>query len=226
MPIGATDWRARNRTYTRENLDHTLAVSRFLIDVELACRPRGDLSVIYLEEILAGAPEQTRRLPNAARWSVPVQYNGARSSVHVIPDAIFGLRFSPAGEAPKETFFFLEIDRGTMTIVPAEHVREGDGFLYRATILRKFLTYAESWRQALHKSHLGIPAARVLTLTTTKGRAEAMQAAALEHVTRPLKLAPGIFLFGVQDTQTDPLCAEFIDSAGRAVRLLPQPVTS
>ncbi|MEI9932658.1 MAG: replication-relaxation family protein [Rhizomicrobium sp.] len=27
VPIGSTDWKARNRSYTRESLDHTLAIS-------------------------------------------------------------------------------------------------------------------------------------------------------------------------------------------------------
>jgi len=61
MAIGPTDWRARNRTYVRENLEHTLAVSQFLIDLELACRKRIDLSLIHFSDIVAAAPEATRR---------------------------------------------------------------------------------------------------------------------------------------------------------------------
>jgi Replication-relaxation len=222
MPVGATDWRSRNRTYTRENLDHTLAVSRFLIDIEIACRARGDFVPIHFEEILAAAPGKTRSSPNPARWSVPVQFNGTRSSVNLIPDAIFGLRFTPPDGPAKEAYFLLEVDRGTMTIVPAEHIRESDAFLYRATILRKFLTYAESWRQNLHKSHLGIAAARVLTLTTSTVRVDAMRAAALEYVVRKQKLAPGVFLFGVQDAGADPLSTAFVDCAGRQTNLAPR----
>ena len=38
--VTSGDWKARNRTYTRENLDHTLSMTRFLVDLELACRRR------------------------------------------------------------------------------------------------------------------------------------------------------------------------------------------
>src|SRR3569833_1851852 len=55
-PPASTDWKARNRSYTRENLDHTLAVTRFMVDLELACRARGDVELITEAEILADAP--------------------------------------------------------------------------------------------------------------------------------------------------------------------------
>lgn len=84
-----------------------------------------------------------------------------------------------------------------MTIVPAKHVRESDAFLHRATILRKVLTYAQSHQQKIHSSHLGIPIARVLTLTTGRARAEAMRDATERFVVRPARLPPGLFLFGV-----------------------------
>jgi hypothetical protein len=66
------------------------------------------------------------------------------------------------------------------------------------TDLRKFLTYAESHRQGLHKKRFGIPAARVLTLTTSEDRAEVMRQAAEMFAVRQLKVPPGLFLFGVQ----------------------------
>jgi hypothetical protein len=220
-PVGATDWRSRNRTYTRENLDHTLAVSRYLIDLELACRQRGDLSVLHFEQILGAAPPSTRNRALPGCWSVPVQFGGSKSSVTVSPDSIIGLRQTPVGGPSRVAYIFLEVDRGTMTIVPAEHVRDSESFLYRATILRKLLTYAESWKQELHKTHFGISAPRVLTLTTTKARAKAMQSAATEHVVRRYRLSPGIFLFGVQNEDRGSFNDEITDSAGRSVHLLP-----
>lgn len=198
-PIGKTDWRSRNRTYTRESLDHTLAVSRFLIDLELACRARPELTLIRFEDILAKAPEATRRSRNPTTWSVSVQWHGGRATVSIAPDAIFGLRVrSSEGEA-RVSYFFLEIDRGTMTIVPSERVRESEAFPYRATILRKFYAYADSHRQSLHKERFGISAPRVLTLTTSGSRAEAMRSASDEMVVRPMRLPKGLFLFGSED---------------------------
>lgn len=220
VSISAADWRARNRSYTRENLEHTLAVSRFLIDLELACAARQGVSLITLDEILASAPEKTRRLAQPGRWSVPLRWLGNQADVLIIPDAIIGLRAPSAEGASLRTYLFLEIDRGTMTIAPAKQVRESEGFLYRATILRKLLTYAVSHREGLHRSHLGIPAARVLTLTTSQARAESMREAAERFVVGPMKLPPGLFLFGVQPLDTDPLSTNFINSRAHESRLL------
>ena len=88
-------------------------------------------------------------------------------------------------------------------------------------MLRKFLSYAESWRQGLHKAQFNIATARVVTLTTSVARVEAMQKAAHDLVVKPLRLPAGIFLFGTRDTLADPLDIDFEDTAGRHVRLLP-----
>jgi hypothetical protein len=120
-----------------------------------------------------------------------------------------------------QSYVFLEIDRGTMTIVPTERVRDSEAFLYRTTMLRKFLSYAESWRQGFHTLQFNIPAARVVTLTTSAARAAAMQRAARELVVKPLRLPAGIFLFGVQTALVDPFDVDFEDTAGHHVRLLP-----
>ena len=68
VSLTSADWKSRNRSYTRDNLDHTLSITRFLIDLELACRAReGAVSLIPFDEILATAPEKTRRLPQPGR---------------------------------------------------------------------------------------------------------------------------------------------------------------
>jgi hypothetical protein len=107
-----------------------------------------------------------------------------------------------------------------MTIAPAEHVRDGDAFLHRTSILRKLVTYATSHQLELQREHLGIPAARVLTLTTTGARAEAMQRVAQRFVVNPLRVPAGLFLFGVQSSDGNPLEIEWINAAGAPVRLL------
>jgi len=221
MPIGPSDWRARNRSFTRESLDHTLAVARFLVDLEVSSRLRPDVSVIPFEDILAGAPAETRRSRTPMSWPVPVQWSSGRAAVNVVPDAIFGLRLERQNEKPMQSYVFLEVDRGTMTITPTEQVRDSEAFLYRTTVLRKFLSYAESWRQGLHKLQFNISAARVVTLTTSTARVEAMQKAVHDLVVKPLRLPAGIFLFGIQSTVADPFGIDFEDTAGRCVRLLP-----
>jgi Replication-relaxation len=216
MPVGKTDWRSRNRTYARENLDHTLAVARFMIDLEIECRARADLELIRFEEIVATSPDATKRSVNPGSWPVPMQWNGVRSSVHIAPDAIFGLRFMCGDGRKLRSYFFVEIDRGTMTIVPTERVRESEAFPYRATILRKLYAYADSRRLRLHEKQFGMKAARIIFLTPSKARMEAMRAAAETHTPG----AAGIFLFGTSDGQC-PLLASLIECSGAVCRMLP-----
>lgn len=205
VPIGSADWRSRNRTFTRENLDHTLAVTRFMVDVELECRSRPDLTLIPFEEMLANAPEATRRSKRPDAWAVPIQWHGGKASVTIAPDAIFGLRkVRPDGSAAR-SYFFVEVDRGTMTIVPSEAVRDSDVFPYRATILRKLYAYADSFRQKLHEERFGVNVPRVLFLTTSDTRAEAMKAAADTHVVQPMRLPPALFRFNSMDQDNGPI---------------------
>ncbi len=221
LSIGAIDWRSRNRTYTRENLDHTLATSHFLIDLELACRTRADLSLIPFEEILASAPPDTRRARFPMSWPVPIQWHGGKTQVQVAPDAMMGLRLVRQDGTSNRAYFFLEIDRGTMTIVPSERVRESEAFPYRATVLRKLYAYADSYRLALHKERFAIQAPRVLILTTSASRATAIRRAAAEFVVKPFRLPPGMFLFGDQIASSDLFGEVFRDASGQAVRLVP-----
>lgn len=221
LSITSGEWKARNRTYTRENLDHTLSIARFMVDLELACRRRETVELISFEEILADAPERTRRLPQPGRWPVPVRWADASGEVMVAPDAIFGLRQTQADGRKVRSFVFLEIDRGTMTIAPAKRVRESSAFLHRTSILRKLLTYAYSHRLQRHREHLGIPIARVLTLTISPARAEAMRETAENLVTCPMRLPPALFLFGSLGESDDPLGATLTDASGAKTRLMP-----
>lgn len=221
VPTGSADWRSRNRAYTRENLEHTLAIARFMIDLDLACRDRPGISVIPFDKMLEGAPEATRRSPLPGRWSVPVSWSMARAEVHVMPDAIFALRIEREEDTALQSHVFLEVDRGSMTIAPTAQGRESEGFLYRATVLRKMLAYAESWRRGLHRERFNIAAARVLFLTTTDVRAEAMRTAAARYVSKG-SIPTGLFLFGAMESATPPLDREYQDVTGRLVRLVPE----
>ena len=218
-PIGSTDWRSRNRTYTRESLDHTLAIAHFLVDLEVACRARADMSLIRFEDILAHAPEVTRRSRFPMSWPVPVQWHGGKAEVQVAPDAIFGLRVVRTDGTAARSFYFLEVDRGTMTIVPSTRVRESDAFAYRATILRKLYAYADSYQLGLHRERFGFKAPRLLFLTTSAARAEAMRRVADDLVVQPRKLPVGLFLFGVQSETGNSLPLDYSDSAGQTVSL-------
>ena len=204
VPTGSADWRSRNRAFTRENLDHTLAVTRFMIDLELACRERPDLELMTFDAILANAPEATRTAPLPMRWAVPVSWSMARAQVQIMPDATFGLKATRPDGSLAQSFVFLEVDRGRMTIAPSARNIESEAFLYRATLLRKLLAYAESWRRNLHQTRFAIRAPRVLFLTTTQARADAIRDCAQTQVLARGGIPTGVFVFGSLEDSDDP----------------------
>lgn len=222
LSVTSGEWKSRNRTYTRENLDHTLSTTKFLIDLELACRSRTDVEFLPFEEIMESAPEGTRRLPQPGRWQVPVRWGEASGDVLLIPDAIFGLRLTQPDGRKVRSFVFLEIDRGTMTIVPSKHVHDSPAFLHRSSILRKLLTYATSHHLQLHNEHLGLPVARVLFLTPSAVRAEAMRQAASSYVIKLMRLPAGLFLFGTLSDAIAPLEVAWFDTDSQQTKLVPE----
>jgi protein involved in plasmid replication-relaxation len=155
-------WDTKNRNLSRVFLHHTLAIAEVMVAFEVACRSRASVRFIPPEEIIAGAPAATRCLRLPFRWQVEVRHGGKSYRLGVEPDRVFGLRFDGTPENRKHAFFLLEADRGTMPVA-----RKG---LAQTSFLRKLLAYQETWRQGLHRTHLGIPNFRVLTVTASQER--------------------------------------------------------
>jgi hypothetical protein len=181
-----TRWDTKNRNISRVFLHHTLAVAEVMVAFEAACRSREGVEFIPPEEVLAGAPPETRRLP--FRWKVDVRHDSKLHRLGVEPDKVFGLRFEGAPENRRHAFFFLEADRGTMPVR-----RKGLG---QTSFFRKILAYKETWSQGLHRTHLGIPNFRVLTVTTSRER--------MEHLVEACRSLGGggsrLFLFADRDS--------------------------
>ncbi len=70
---------------------------------------------------------------------------------------------------------FLEIDRGTMTIDVNERKLKTRKFWKDSSLLRKFIIYAEAFRNDDHVTEFGIPSFQVLTVTTTPNRVANIQ---------------------------------------------------
>src|ERR1700676_417904 len=179
-------WDTRTGTVSRQFLRHTLAVAEVMVAFEAACRDTEGVQFIRPEEMLAGAPEATRRLRLPFRWQVEVNEAGKLHQLGVEPDRVFGLRFAGAPEHRRRAYFFLEADRGTMPVV-----RRG---LDQTSIRRKLLGYRETWRQGLHRRHLGVSNFRVLTVTTNEERRRHMVAAC-----GPLGSGGRLFLFAAKE---------------------------
>lgn len=207
---GGIRWNTKNRNLSRVFLHHTLAVAEVMVAFEVACRNHEGVQFIPPEEVLAGAPEATRRLRLPFRWQVEIRHDGKPHRLGVEPDRVFGLRFEGKPVNRERAFFFLEADRGTMPVV-----RKG---LAQTSFARKLLGYQETWRRGLHKRHLGIPNFRVLTVTTNPKRVGHLAAACRS-------LSDGgsrLFLFADQQRlgAGEILTREWKNGRGELVRLM------
>jgi Replication-relaxation len=205
---GALQW-DKNHNVSRQFLRHTLAVAEVMVAFEVACRDTEGVEFIRPEKILAAGPEATRRLRLPFRWQVEVSERDKLHRLGVEPDRVFGLSFTGELEQRRRAYFFLEADRGTMPVV-----RQG---LDQTSFRRKLLGYRETWRQGLHRRHLGIPNFRVLTVTTSEERMRHMVAAC-----RRLGSGRGLFLFADQGMlgRGEIFSREWVNANGELKRLL------
>lgn len=142
-----TDWNAKNHSLHDLSIRHTLLVSQVRAVVELACGARPGLRLHFWKE--------GRELIDRVDVALPEGY----AAVPVAPDAFFALE-----DAKGRMNFFLEADRGTMTVT---------------RFVRKLQAYAACFRDGRHKDKFGIRFFRVLTVTTTPARTSNLVSAAI-----------------------------------------------
>jgi hypothetical protein len=177
-----------------------------MVGLELACRARGDVSVIREDQIIAAAPVETRAAREPLRWEAVSIEQGKRERWSVVPDGAFGLSFSDGTAA----YFLLEFDRGTIPISR----RGGD----HRSIRRKLKTYHDGWRAQRHVEQFGVKQMRVLTITNSPERVHNM-VGAVRTITEGR--GSNFFLFHDRATlgASDPLSVEWTTGKGERVRL-------
>jgi DNA-binding MarR family transcriptional regulator len=142
-------------------IEHTVAISEFMVGLELATKDRSEVRILTRSDILDDAPKSKR--DRLVRLEASVRIGETLKKNAVVPDALFGLRF----DDEEESYFMLEVDRGEM---PVERYKN----TWRTYFAKKMLTYLEASRQKRHVHELGISNFRVLTITTTAERVEKM----------------------------------------------------
>src|SRR5439155_15241505 len=164
----ATDWNFQNRTLHDFSIQHTLLIAHIRTVLTAACARHADLKLISWREgpatqdaIEVALPEGYRRIP-------------------VAPDAYIALE-----DAKGRMNFFLEADRGTMTL-KRFHL--------------KLRAYAAYWREKKHHDKFGIRNFRVLTVATSAVRCKNLVAAVEED--DDLRPFARMFLF----TEEQKLC--------------------
>lgn len=145
-------------------IEHTVAVTEFMVSLELAARQRDDVRLLGKSEILEDAPKSRR--DRLVKLEANIRIDGTLRRSAVVPDAFFGLRFAD----DTESYFMVEIDRGEMPVERRKNT-------YRTYFAKKMATYYEASRQRCHVREIGIANFRVLTVTTDRSRIANMLAA-------------------------------------------------
>jgi Replication-relaxation len=206
------DWTEKNKHAGAVFIEHTLEIADFMVRLELACRQRDDIELIRAGDIIAAAPEATRRAREPLRWQVEQIERGRKVELSVVPDGLFALRFVD----DTASYFLLEVDRGTIPLRRTD--REGSA-AWRKNIAYKLATYYEGWREGRHVEQFGVKQVRVLMLTNSAARMNNMLSI-VDELTEGK--GTGFFLFTARErlTTNGPLTAEWVNGRGEAVRLL------
>lgn len=201
------DWTHKNRESGREFILHTLAIADLCVSLTIACRAHGAVRLQYAETLLESAALETRSAPRPWAWRVKVQHRGVVTEVGVVPDLVFALTL-PDG---RRRAFAVECDRGTMPLERA--------MLDQTSMLRKFLAYEATRRQAVHTQRFGWKAFRALVVSANGERIANMRA--LIERAPPLKGSP-LFLFAEHSilSPASILGKSWLDAAGTAHALI------
>jgi len=210
------DWTAKARDISHSAIEHALGVSRFMVQLERACRERGSgLRVLYLDDILATvAPTETRLNAKPYFWPVQVRWQGKEILIHPIPDKIFGIQDKQREAGKDRRWFFFEEDRGTMPVIRSSG-------LSKSSYLRKLLAYGTTYKNDLHKKVYGFSNMRVLTVTRGPDRIQSIIEAHRRYTWQ--LCSPRVFLFADRQglaRAADPLEFPWLDAAGEQHRLL------
>lgn len=198
--VTSVNWLQKNRQIKWWSIEHTLSITRFMVQLEVAINNRDDLDLIGFDEILeAHAARSTRQAQQPERFRTPVSWHGHKGEEGIAPDRIFGIRVGD-----QDNYFFLEIDEGTETIEPSVRRQRPVSLFRQSSMLRKFVLYANVHQARVHLKNFGIPSFRVLTVTTTPVRAANMADVCGRYIgSGKLHARPGLFLFYNRQTITD-----------------------
>lgn len=219
VSIGARYWTNKNRALKSRSIEHLLETTEFMVALERSAQDHKDVRLIHVDEI-TGASEPDFSAPagslNVLRTDLAWRTHHGNEGT--IADKIFGLE-NRDSDRPY-SYYFLEIDRGTETIVPNERRIESRRFFRDSSFLRKMVVYAHAHRSDAHKAQYGMPNFRVVTVTTSPDRIALMQDAYKRHLCAIVR--PGLFLFTDRNTVLSSdsiLSIPFVTASGSKVQI-------
>jgi Replication-relaxation len=203
------EWSRKNREVGRPFIEHQLEIVDFKVALDRATRDHGNVQLMHAEEIASSIPEEPRRGRNPFAMKVKLSHQGAQREIGVVPDFVFGLRFSDGSRR----CFMVEIDRGTMPITRAD--------FEQTSFERKMRAYLTAHAGKHHERQFGWKNFRVLTVTVDEyGVRSMMEALRQLHVAH----SPGasLFLFATREElhARNPIAHGWRDGNGRSLPLI------
>ena len=166
LNLANVNWTSKNnRVHSGLFLEHTLLVAQCMVIIQRACRQVDGLTFINQEEIVGKRKAVVSGGDKDLGFSVQLPMgNNQRKPfiVSVVPDAVFGLRHSERRKGARESYFFVEADRGTMPIRRYN--------LMHSSYYKKMLGYYYAWKEGMFAKSFHFKHARVLTVTTSDKR--------------------------------------------------------
>jgi hypothetical protein len=159
MPFERMEWTTRTKRVGRLFIEHTLMVSDFMAGLELDCRERADIRLLYPHELPKPSGRENSREP--FRWTVDLP---GKRRVGVVPDKVFALEVTHSDGRIERTHHFLEADRGTMPIERRD--------LRQSCVLRKLKAYEATQTMQVYRTRLGAERFRVLITCHQKERVD------------------------------------------------------
>ncbi|OBY24864.1 hypothetical protein A9D60_23475 [Leisingera sp. JC1] len=143
LPHRAVTFSRRPRDSFNPQMLHTIMIIESLLEAELATRSELDQRFVPVDEILARAPEATRKARNPL--ALPVRIDGRKTQL--IPDALYGIEYQINGES-RYRFHALECERTSPTY------RSGTA---TSSTRKKQAAYAAAIQAQAFKACWGIP---------------------------------------------------------------------
>ena len=154
------DWSRKNDLAGRQFIQHKLAISDMRVALQRAIRERPGCQILEPSQLLAMAPQDTRRRKQPWMMRAKVRCNDGVYELAVAPDHVFAVGYPDHGLRT----FLVECDRGTM---PVER-----GTIRQTSLKRKILTYTAAKQHGEHARRYGWKAFRVLVITSNRRRAD------------------------------------------------------
>lgn len=164
MPFERMDWTTRNKGVRRLFLDHTLTVSAFMAALEIGCRNRHDIRLLYAHELL-NLKDTSKNVKNFS-WSVNLS---GKRRIAVVPDKVFALEVTYPDKRIECTHYFLEADQGTMPIERRD--------FRQSCVFKKLKAYEATQTTGIYRMKLGMRRFIALIITHQRERMESISQA-------------------------------------------------